>query len=105
MVNIRIIFYLYLNRRYCLKQSNKQSIMAQVFTLATIARNGDAYAFSVGIPTAKVISIRPANSNEVLSYPTAVTAVDYEDITYNSIKKSTYLSITATATVITAASA
>ena len=87
-------------------QPIKQLIkMAQVFTLATIARNGDAYAFSVGIPTAKVIAIRPANSNEVLSYPTAVTAVDYEDITYNSIKKSTYLSITATATVITAASA
>ena len=79
--------------------------MAQVFTLATIAKNGDAYAVSVGVPTAKVYVIRPATANEILSFPTAVTAVDVEDAVYNSIKKSTYLSITATATVITAASA
>jgi len=83
-------------------QSNK---MAQVFTLATIALNGSAYAASVGIPTAKTYVVRPATAIEISAFPTAVTAVDVEDAVYNSIKKSTYLSITATATVITAASA
>lgn len=79
--------------------------MAVAITLATIAQNGLPYAQSIGLPVSKILAVRPANAGEVSAYSTAVTAVDIEDIVYNSRKKNTYLSVTATATVITALNA
>lgn len=79
--------------------------MAVAISLAVIAQNGLAYAATVGLPTAKILAVRPANTGETSAFATAVTAVDVEDIVYNSVKKSTYLSVTATATVITALNA
>lgn len=79
--------------------------MAQALSVAVIAFNNGTYAATIGIPVAKIYHVRPATADEITNFPTALTAVVVEDVQYNQIKKSTYLSVTATATVITALNA
>jgi len=79
--------------------------MAVALSLAVIARNNAAYAATIGLPVQNIYHVRPATADEIAAFSTALTAVVVKDVEYNQIKKSTYLSVTATATVITALNA
>lgn len=79
--------------------------MAVALSVTAVALNGNAYTGTDGIPVANIIRVRPANANEIASFSTALTAIEFKDISYASIKKSTELTATATATVITAMNA
>lgn len=79
--------------------------MAQALSVAVIAKNGNAYAATIGIPVVKIYDVRPATADEISAFSTALTAIVCEDILYFQPTKRTYLSVTATATVITAMNA
>lgn len=80
--------------------------MAVTFDLATIATDLSGYpSVTRGLATNRVISIRPANANEIAKFPTALTAVTFNAIEGNSSRAIQYLSPTATADVKTAVNA
>lgn len=80
--------------------------MAQVITLTPVAKNGFANTGVVGIPVVEgIIVIRPATSDEITNFPTAVSAVETRDLQYQQPRKTTYLSATTVAALITATNA
>jgi hypothetical protein len=90
------------NNALTTKQTN---IMAVALSLAVIAKNNSAYAATIGLPVQNIYHVRPASADEIANFSTALTAVVVKDVEYNQPKKTTYLSVTATATVITALNA
>ncbi len=79
--------------------------MAVALSVTPVARNGYAYTSALGIPVVNILHVRAATADEITNFSTALTAVVCQDISYNVPTKLTYLTATATATVITALNA
>lgn len=76
--------------------------MAVTFDLVCVAVNLAPTATTFGLPTNKILGVRPANAGEIAAFPTALTVVDMEGVNGQSWRSFSYLSSTATATVKTA---
>lgn len=85
-----------------IKQTN---IMAVAISVTPVAKNNNAYTLAYGLPVANIIAVRAADSGEISNFSTALTAIEFRDVNYNQLSKSTLLTATATATVITALNA
>jgi len=79
--------------------------MAQLLVFVSVARDGAAYAQTIGVPVSRVLTVRPATTGEIASFSTALTGIEVEYIYGNSRRIQTFLSSTATNTVFTAANA
>jgi len=79
--------------------------MAVAITVTPIAMNGLASTAPVGLPVASIIQVRAANAGEISGFSTAVSAVEIRGIQYQQQQRTTYLSTTPVATIITAMNA
>jgi hypothetical protein len=79
--------------------------MAVAITVVAVAKNGYADTLTYGVPVVQIYRVRNATAAEISNFSTALTAIESADVNYNQKSKVTFLTATATATVITALNA
>lgn len=73
--------------------------------ITPVALNGQSYTTVQNLNPALIEDVRAASSTEIAGFSTALTAIVYKVTTYNQPATVTYLTATATATVLSAISA
>lgn len=73
--------------------------------ITPVAKNGYADTTVRNINPLNIIDVKAASSTDISAFPTALTAIIVKTITYNQENTTTYLSATATATVVAAVAA